>query len=240
MKSRKSLHVHLVAALIGAATLTTQAAVLIDDFSGNLSAYTATRILNNGNHNPTNTYSWGTTGGSLAITTTAYVGIEQFALTRTDRPLTIGEELQVDYDATNLGSQDIGLYIGSATPTVDVRSNYLNVYVRNNSEIYSRGFNGTTEVSLAAGGLQANIDQLFIAKTGANNYELGYYVGTTRNVLISRTGVTGVDGSVIGFYADVRAAGTRGNLDNLTVIPEPSAALLGGLGALGLLRRRRA
>lgn len=39
---------------------------------------------------------------------------------------------------------------------------------------------------------------------------------------------------------------TAGNLDvetvqfnNITVVPEPSAALLGGLGLLGLLRRRR-
>lgn len=225
---------------LGSALSSVTAATIIDDFSGDLSAYTATRILNNANHSPANTYAWQISGGSLQISTTTYVGIEQFALTRTDSPLTIGNELQVDYNADNLGSQDIGLYVGSATPTVDIRSNYLNVYVRSNGQIYSRGFNGITELSLTGGSTPANIDQLFVARTGTNDFELGYYDGATRTVLATRTGITGVDGSVIGFYADVRAAGTRGSLDNLTVIPEPSAALLGGLGLLGLLRRRRA
>lgn len=42
----------------------------------------------------------------------------------------------------------------------------------------------------------------------------------------------------IGIYKHQTASGTVDNL-SLTVVPEPSAALLGGLGMLALLRRRR-
>jgi len=219
-------------------------AQLIDDFSGNLSAYTATRILNNGNHSPVNTYTWEINGGALRINTTAYVGIEQFALTRTDFSLGVGSELTATFAAGFTGTQDIGLYVGAGTPTTDVRANYVNVYVRNNGQIFSRGFNGTTELALAGGATPANISSLFIARTGTDTFELGFYDGTTRNLLTTRTigsgNAAGV-GSAIGFYADVRALGLVGNLDNLTLtaIPEPTVAALMGIGALALAGRLR-
>ncbi len=88
---------------------------LVDDFSGNLAAWTDTRILNNGSHSPTNTHAWQITGGVLELSTTADVGIEQYAFTRTDFSLSVGEELQGDFKAGFTGTQDIGLYVGAGT-----------------------------------------------------------------------------------------------------------------------------
>jgi len=217
-------------------------AQLIDDFSGDLSAYTATRILNNGSHSPVNTYAWEISGsGALQINTTAYTGIEQYALTRTDYGLAVGFELIADYTHANLSAQDIGLYIGAGTPTVDVRADYVNVYVRNNGQIFSRGFDGSTEFPLSGGSTPANIDSLFIARTSSTTFDLGYYDGSTRNILTTRTVGNSAMGDAIGFYADIRAAGIRGDMDNLAIqaIPEPTLGALLGLGVLGLVARVR-
>jgi hypothetical protein len=216
-------------------------AQLIDDYSGNLAAYTATRILNNGNHSPANTYAWQIDNGALRLNTTAYVGIEQFALTRLDAPLAVGYELTASYTHLNLGSQDLGLYVGAGTPTADVRADYVNVYVRNNGQIFTRGFNGASELGLAGGSTPANISSLFVARPTLNTYELGYYDGATRNLLTTRTMSNTAIGNAIGFYADVRSVGIRGVVDNLTLtaIPEPTTAALFGLGSLGLLFRLR-
>jgi len=233
----KQLTISIVLAFFAAMSSQAQ---LIDDFSGNLSAYTATRILNNGNHSPANTYLGEISSGSLQINTSAYVGIEQFALTRTDYTLGVGYELTANYSHLNTGSQDIGLYVGAGTPTPDVRADYINIYMRNNGQLFSRGFNGSTEFTLSGGGT-ITPDLLFIARTTATTFDLGYYLGATRTILTTRTVANTSIGDAIGFYADVRAVGIRGNLDNLTlsVIPEPSAAALVGLGMTMLLGRMR-
>jgi hypothetical protein len=232
------------AVTIAACLAVTSQAQLVDDFSGNLSAYSDVRILNNGNHAPVNSYTWEIASGALQLNTTAFTGIEQFALTRTDFSLAVGMELRTDFNPGYTGTQDVGLYVGAGTPTVDVRANYVNVYVRNNGQIFSRGFNGTTEFGLAGGATPANIDSLFVTRTAVDTFELGYYDGVTRTVLTTRTIASGNAagiGSAIGFYADVRALGIVGNLDNLTLaVPEPSSATLFGLGALlSVLRLRR-
>jgi hypothetical protein len=218
-------------------------AQLIDDFGGDLSAYTATRILNNGSHSPTNTWQWEINGsGALQINTTSYIGIEQFALTRTDVPLGANYELTASFAAGYTGTQDIGLYVGAGHPTQDVRANYINVYRRNDGQIFTRGFDGTTELGLV-GWITVTPDSMFIARTAYDSYEVGYYLGGTRNVMTTRTITSGADiGSSIGFYADVRSAGIVGSMDNLTMtlIPEPStAALLGLFGLVSVFRLRR-
>ncbi len=239
MKKLSLLSLMLTASVLGVRAQGT----LIDDFSGNLSAYTATRILNNGNHAPVNTYNWQVSGGSLQLNTTAYTGIEQFALTRTDFSLSVGYELTATYSHTSLGTQDIGLYVGAGTPVPDVRADYLSIYMRNNGQLFSRGFDGPTEFPLAGGG-SPTMDTLFIARTGTTTYDLGYYSSGIRTILISRTVGNSAIGNAIGFYADIRGLGVRGNLDNLSLapIPEPATGALLGLGALAVIlaRRRRA
>jgi hypothetical protein len=108
--------------------------------------------------------------------------------------------------------------------------------------VYSRGFDGTVEYGLVGGGGRP-FDKLFIARSGVNTYDAGYYNAGSRTVMVTRTPTTANDADVIGFYADVRGVGILGNLDNLTIapIPEPSTVALVGLGLAGLvaLRRRR-
>jgi hypothetical protein len=213
-----------VASLLSASFLSAPAiagpAGVFDTFSGNLNAYQNTRILNNASHSPTNTYNWQITNGRLELNTTSYVGIEQFALTRTDVTLAVGEEYQADFTAGYTGTQDIGLYVGAGHPTVDVRQDYVAVYVRNNGQVFTRGFNGTTEFGLAGGATPAGITSLFVRRTATDVFELGYFEGATRSILATRTITSGaLLGSAIGAYADVRAAGIVGGLDNLRIIP---------------------
>lgn len=214
-------------------------AAVIDDFSGSFTATTVLVLDNNGGTH--NTAAFSTTGGTLTYTTSVYDGIEQTLSYYSGQSLDVGNELQLSITAggsASGGSQDIGIFVGGVLPTANVRSTYVNIYVRANGQLYSRGFNGTTELALS-GGTVTVLDSIFIKRTATNDYELGYYVGSTRTVLATRTGLTNNDASYLGIYTDVRAVGTLRSVDNLTIVPEPSAALLGGLGALGLLRRRR-
>lgn len=220
---------------------TAYAQVLIDDFSGDLSAYTATRILTADGNATDNVYSWNTDGGTLNLETTSFDGIEQFALTRTDFTLDVGSELIADFNASYTDSQDIGLYVGAGHPTADVREDYIAIYMRNNGQIFSRGFNGSSELGLSGGGFPATT-QIFIARTAENTFETGYYEGEVRTVLVTRIMDNTDIGSAIGAYADIRGAGSVGSLDNLSIIPEPStyALLFGAVGlAFAAYRRRR-
>jgi len=227
----------LLTSLLSLAAAASASAAVIDTFDGDLSNYTSTVILD-ANGGGSNTANWQITGSSLELNTTTYDGIEQYAMIYNGLSLTIGQEVQVSL-THNGGNQDLGLYVGGTVPVTGTRQDYVAVYARGNGQVFSRGFDGVAEYGLA-GGSSPTYDKLFIARTGANEYELGYYDGVTRSVIVTRTPAAPNDGDVVGFYADVRGAGVLGNLDTLEVIPEPSIALLGGLGLIGLLRRRRA
>lgn len=212
-----------------------QAELFLDDFSGDLSAYTSTVILD-ANGGSQNTASWQIGGGALQLNTTAYDGIQQYAMIRDGLSLAVGEELQVDIAVTG-ASQDIGLYVGGTTPVAGVRQDYIAMYARSTGELFSRGFDGTSEYG-QVGWISPAYEKLFIARTDVNTFEVGYYEAGARNVLTTRNPSYANAATVCGFYADVRAAGVLGNADNLTVVPEPTTALLLGLGSLALIRRR--
>jgi hypothetical protein len=232
----KKVCVLMLVGLIGAAAQ----AALIDDFSGDLSAYTNTVILDN-NGGASNVSSWQIADGALQISTTVYDGIEQLAFIRSGLSLGIGHELQADVIVGATGLQDIGLYVGGTTPQTGVRKDYVAMYRRNNGQLFSRGFDGTTEYPLA-GNWTNNIpiDTLFIARIAENTYEAGWYYQGTRNVLTTRTPAYANAGTVVGFYADVRGAGVVGSLDNLRIlVPEPATMGLLGLGAFLAARKRK-
>jgi hypothetical protein len=214
-----------------------QAAVgLVDDFSGDLSAWTSTVILD-ANGGAANTAAWQITGETLELATTAYDGIQQYAMTKSGVSLGIGEELQVDIIHSG-ASQDLGLYVGGTTPVAGTRQDYIAVYARHTGELFTRGFNGTAEYG-QVGWISPAYEKLFIARIAANTFEVGYYEGGVRNIMTTRTPTTANEADVIGFYADVRGTGTLGNADNLTIVPEPATLVLLGLGGL-LLKRRKA
>lgn len=212
-------------------------ATLIDDFSDtDISEYTSTVILD-ANGGGSNTAVWQSPSGSLELDTSVYDGIEQYAMIYGGLSLAVGQEVQVDL--THSGdSQDLGLYVGGTTPVAGTREDYVAVYARDNGQVFSRGFDGTSEYGLA-GGSSPSYSSLFIARTAANTYEAGYYDAGTRNIVTTRTPTTANDGDVVGFYADVRAAGMLGGLDNLRIVPEPATVLLAGMGLVGVFVSRR-
>lgn len=186
----------------------------VEDFSGDLGSWTSTVILD-ANGGGSNTSSWNIVSGELQLSTTGYEGIEQYAFIKSGVSLAVGDELRVDLTHSG-ASQDIGLYVGGTTPVTGTRQDYVAVYARGDGAVYSRGFDGTSEYGLA-GGTSPAYDTLFIARSGANTYETGYYESGVRNVIVTRTPTTANDADVVGIYADVRAAGDLGLLDNLEI-----------------------
>lgn len=190
----------------------TAQAIVIDDFSGNLSAWTSTMILD-ANGGGTNTAVWQIADGVLQLNTTAYNGIEQYAMIRNGLSLDVGEEVQMRL-THNAASQDLGLYVGGTAPQTGVRQDYVAMYARHTGEVFSRGFDGTGEYG-QVGWVSPAYEKLFIARTGINTYEAGYYVDGVRTVLVTRTPTTANDATHVGFYADVRASGILGDIDSL-------------------------
>ena len=218
-------------------------AVVIDDFSdGDLSDYTATVILDTDAAGGANDVSWEVAGGALQVVTNNYQSIEQSAFIKNGYTLSVGEELTVDI-AHNGASQDLGLFVGLA-PEFNNRREYINVYARNSSEIYSRGFSNVVsgEMNLKGGVIsESAYDKLFLARDGEYDYEAGYYNGDTRVVIADRNGLSfgGSDDLVIGLYTDIRAVGTLASADNLSIVPEPATMALLSLGGFLAVRKRK-
>lgn len=228
----------LFALFISGCISTSLHADLIDDYSGDLSNYTNTVILD-ANGGSSNTANWQISGGALQLETSSFDGIEQQAFIYGGLSLAVGQTLLVDVDHNGV-SQDLGLYVGGTSPTTGVRENYLNVYARDQTTVFSRGFLGTSEVSLNGGTITpSSFDSLFITRDGINDYVLGYVSGSDFFVVSDRDNIAGNDATFVGLYSDVRGAGTLAALDNLRTVPEPSSLTLLGLGVLGILVRRR-
>ena len=83
-------------------------AVVIDDFSGDLSNWSNTVILDTGDDGTYSTDSWGISDGALSLVTTVQDDIQQAAYIYNGLSLSIGEELQIDIGALG-DSQDVGL-----------------------------------------------------------------------------------------------------------------------------------
>lgn len=241
---------HLLPLLLAGFTIQSAnaASYLIDNFNSDTSAnYTTFKLLDQ-NAGTTNV-SLVISGGTASNTSSGTTGAEQsLHLNTTTISLAVGESLVGFTPSVSGSGNDFGIVI-AATPSSslanlaagDLRSgtNFLFISFRSPTQLNSRGFAGT-EVSQSQA-FSVDADSLYIERTGTNTFDFGYFTGLTKTSMVERTVADGSVFNRVGFYSDLRADGVGYNgFDSLNVIPEPSAALLGGLGLIGLLRRRRA
>lgn len=177
--------------------------------------------------------------------------------------LTVGDTLIVDYGAasTPTGGSSGASSFGLAIATNEVNSDRRNLLLWNYRKQVSTGsglsgssvlryenFDGGAVFTNAATGTFTTLtagsvpDSLFIKKT-ATGYDLGYIEGGTSFTSFSLTSgaVITTTAAAVGVYADSRGTTSDYTLNNLRIIPvpEPSSALLGLMGSLAMLRRRR-
>ncbi len=240
-------------ALLATSIAVTAQAQLIDNFSdATLLEYTLSKVLDQ--NSGTNNISFSSPSGALQATSTGTSGAEQVLFLRSDFSLTVGNILRADVNYTLAGNQDLGIALATtATPIAlgnnvagDVRTNYILAAIRSTANhVIGTGLDG------AGGHASFAIDPqeqgagttigLYIARTSATTFDIGYDKGAGDVFLRTLTVTDTTIGNAVGFYADMRADGTIGTLDNLriTAIPEPSTFTLLGLGGLALIFRLR-
>lgn len=144
--------------------------------------------------------------------------------------LTVGQEVGIDFDNgyINNGSQ-VGVEFRSGT-TVG-----LSVFFTGGASFYEIFRNGG--VTSSGIGFTDNGFTIQLESTGTSTYALG--IGAFNQTGTFGNGVTAIDN--IRVFNSNAGGGGGFNLfaNNITVVPEPAVAMLGSLGLLGLLRRRK-
>jgi len=215
---------------------------LIDDFSGDLSNWTSTVILDAQNAGSNSAAFEINDNGQLELATTNYNGIEQYAFIYNGLSLGVGEEVLLDVPIPLSGNRNLGLYVGGTEPTTGVlgteaRQDYINIYSGTNNNIATRGFDGTSELNI----VEANANgaaTMFIAQPVANQFDVGYFTTSgIRIVVETRTPNFPNTANFVGIYADSRAQGTLGTADNFRIRSLPST--IPSDNPLGLIDREQ-
>lgn len=222
--------------------------IMIDDFNGTTldSNWVQSTVLDNAPGN-SGTYTFSSPNNYLTATNSGYTsGARQEVLLRSDYSLGVGETLVTDLtdtaNWTNSGSLNVsgGLVVAMSTGITERKDFLYLVWYDNSSQVYSYYFahdgsyvkhwvDLTTDV----------VDELYINRTGANTYEVGYSKVNTADRIAHHTYTTDATytpGDAIGYFADIRFDGNI-MFDNFRkeVIPEPSTLALLAAGLLGLL-----
>ncbi len=234
-------------------------ATLLDSFSVDSSGdYTQWTVLDNGNDHDTSASdsTFTVSGGTATVVTAVADDVEQTLWRHKTTSLAVGEELQVDVISLSSDNRDLGLFVGNAANLVEATSANANtranfIYITTGSSEASNGFDGAgSQFGSAFGVGVTDGDTLFIARTDATTYEVGHYDnddsdGNGAGARDIRTtwaepgnDTSGIDGSALGFWTDIRAAGTLSQFDDLRIIPEPTSLALGLLGVAALAVRR--
>lgn len=263
MKNKYRIHPIFAAAISVFACASAHAAVLTS-----FSTFTESPTLLGTPNNRSQAFTTTTGSGTNSIIATAGVnpaggsstsaGQEVF-LSDSFSLATVGARISASlgsFAGTFNASQSIGLVVAS-TETPTSRTNMLAFFYRAQTTnrlgyFFDDSFATITNVNSASSdavnfpvlGITVNPNSIFIERTSATTYSLGSITGvntTIHKVLTIGNGVKQVtaNGTAVGVYSDVRVSNNVHTLTNFNHIPEPSTALLGALGLLGLLRRRR-
>lgn len=102
---------------------------------------------------------------------------------------------------------------------------------------FSYSLNGTTYITTNLTG-GANV---VANNTTPVDVNLGSVLSTSRSAVVTESVAAGADIYFRWRYSHISGTSVHMGIDDITVtaVPEPEAALLGGIGLLGLLRRRR-
>jgi hypothetical protein len=214
---------------------------IVDDFAdADLSQYTRT-IVNESSIAPAVNVSFTSPAGTLSATYAGDAAVEQAVFLRDDLSLPVGSSLVVDVAMPATSQQlDFGLAVSTTdTPTassagnLDTRAsfNWAAVYARPSQTAVRNlsSVNGT--VNTGNGVLSAaptSIAQLYITRNTATQFVVGYmdaaqikYDSSTINFTANNVG------TALGFYADLRSAGSLGAFDNLRIIGAPTNVYVG-------------
>lgn len=169
----------------------------------------------------------GTNWGNTSFTQTATSGSNQWVITQT----TVS---WINFEISNLGTANLTLetfHIRSLRTNTTTTPDELTISLVQNGTFANPPVLSPSEGLTATGPATINLNN----DTNWNGYEFSF-----SSILSDRTLSTGETATFR--IATANGSGGRTYLDNIAIsgaIPEPSAALLGGLGALLLLRRRR-
>jgi hypothetical protein len=252
-------------AVVGGVGLTQ--AALVSDFNTTTSvdAFTRKTILDTDAVKESSiTAPSGAVFATKTNTGTAVTGAEQSVYAQTFA-VAPGETLRADYSfgaAAAAGSgtpyADFGLFLGA--PQTDVgttgttaspgstRANYVAIYGNNQTgDVKTVGAIGASGTSVATtfvvAGKAVAATGLYITRgLDGTTYSVGYVDNLGVDTFVKSYAVTsGASFTDVGFFSDLRGATTTlASLDNLRVVPEPTALAVLGLGAAACLRRRRA
>jgi MYXO-CTERM domain-containing protein len=179
--------------------------------SGSFSgAVTVNGALNPGNSPGVQTYSDGLTLGNASTTTMEIGGLERAA---------IGDIDLTDYDAINVtgGMLTYGGVLNIVSDGLDLTSAANFSETPTVFDLFGISGTGSVNGDFEADNFAVNVDTIGLTGGGTTGIWTGSNVGNTLNYSFNQS---------------------TGDL-TVTVVPEPGAALLGGLGMLALLRRRR-
>lgn len=170
--------------------------------------------------------------------------------------------------AGNLTVSDLAITSGTISTNITFGSYFPNEpYVQGNSGWTSSTQTGAKAFTItitADPGFEFSIDNVFFRgyATGAGPAAIGFAIGSTNlfavdapssslvvvdETVSGQTGLTSAVISIQGWDNDSRTTSGGGDFriddveisGTVTAVPEPAIALLGGLGLIGLLRRRR-
>lgn len=214
----------------------------------------------------TNSYTGATTvnGGVLAVSgSLAATAVTVQSGGTFDLSGTVGGDVTVNSGGTLKGSNGLfnanvtinGLHAPGASPGLQTFASGLNYgsTATLNAEFVGDdlGIRGTDfdAINVTGGNLSIDLASVFKLIGTSINYTTGLWDSNRSFTVIdftsagSSTGVFSLDTSLAGSFADEGSwalANTSGDVVlNWTAVPEPASALLGGIGLLFLLRRRR-